>query len=158
MNRTPFTTSRVLKVLVFALVTFVIVSEAPFPSLRVSKRQKIDEAAEFVCSQILLTRQKAVASGVRYRIHYDYATGACTTLREVSPGEWLPEGGDASGIPARVVISPTSTAPGGHIDIDESGAIENHGVPVVIRLADDKGVCKSIRISPAGMVQEIPTW
>lgn len=158
MNRSPFSTERFLKTLVFICVALAILSEAPLPSLRMSNRKKIDEAAEFVCSQILLTRQKAVASGVRYRIHYDYATGVCTTLREVSPGEWLPEGSDEGHIPPRVVISPTSTAPGGYIDIDANGAIENHGVPVVIRLADDKGVCRSIRISPAGMVQEIPTW
>lgn len=158
MNRSLFSTRRFLKVLVFATVAVVIVLEAPLPSIRPWKRRQIDEATEFVCSQILLTRQKAIASGTRYRIRYDYATGTCTTLREVSPGVWRPENGDQGRIPPRVVISPTSTPPKGHIDIAPNGAIENHGVPVVIRLTDDEGGQKSIRISPAGMVQEIPAW
>lgn len=158
MNRSSYSIHRFLKVVVFVFAAAAVVLEAPLPSLRVSKRKQIDEAAQFVCSQILLTRQKAVASGTRYRIQYDYATGACTTLREVAPGEWLPEGGDEGRMPRRVVMSPTSTPPNGHIDIGANGAIENHGVPVVIRLADDKGVQRSIRISPAGMVQEIPAW
>lgn len=158
MNRSSFSTTRLLRVLVLTTAALVIVCEAPLPPVPLSKRKRIDQATELVCSQILLTRQKAVASGTRYRIHYDYATGMCTTLREVSPGQWLPECGNEGRIPRRVVISPTSTPPNGHIEIAANGEIETRGAALVIRLADDQGAQKSIRISAAGMVQEIPTW
>jgi Tfp pilus assembly protein FimT len=158
MNRTPFSTTRLLKVLVFVFVTLVIVAEMPCPSLRLSRTKRIDEATDILCGQILLTRQKAIASGTRYRIQYDFVTGTCTTYREASSGLWLPEDGYEERVPRRVVISPTSTPINGHIEIGTDGTIENYGLPVVIRLTDDEGTQKSIRISPAGMAQEIPTW
>ena len=158
MNHSLFSTTRLLKVLVFVFVTLVIVAEMPCPSLRLSRTKRIDEATDILCGQILLTRQKAIASGTRYRIQYDFVTGTCTTYREESPGRWLAEAGREERVRRPVVISPTSTPTNGHIDIGANGTIENHGVPVVIRLADDEGTQRSLRISPAGMAQEIPTW
>jgi hypothetical protein len=61
-------------------------------------------------------------------------------------------------IPQSVSIKLTSTPSSGYIEINANGAIENHGVPVVIRFVDGEGAQKSIRISPAGMVQETTTW
>jgi hypothetical protein len=158
MNRSSLSTTRVLKTLVFLFVVLLIIAEMPSPSLRLSRTKRIDEAMNILCSQILLTRQKAMAGGVRYRIRYDYVTGTCTTYREESPGSWLPEEGNKERVPSRVVISPTSTPPDGYIEVGANGTIENHGVPLVIRLSDDEGTQKSIRISSAGMAQEIPTW
>ncbi len=158
MNRSPQSTTHLFKVLVFVFAVLVVVAELPLPSLRLSRTKRIDEATDILCSQILLTRQKALAGRMRYRIQYDYVTGTCATYREVSPGRWLPEDGNEARMPRRVAISPTSTPSNGHIEIDANGTIENHGVPVVIRLGDDEGTQKSIRLSPAGMAQEIPTW
>jgi hypothetical protein len=158
MKRTLFSTKLLLRVLVFLFVALVIITEGPLRRNRSEKTRQIDEATEFLCSHILLTRQKAAASGMRYRIHYDYATGACTTMREVAPGAWVPDNGKEEKIPGRVIMSPTSTPANGHIQIGTNGAIESGGAAVVIRLSDDEGGQRSIRISPAGMVQEIPTW
>jgi len=158
MNRPRFSTQLLLKILVFAFVLLVVVADV-LPSLvRESRKKDIDEATEVVCGKILLTRQKALAGRTRYRIHYDYETGACATYRETSPGRWRAEIADAVLMPQGVVISPTSTPSDGYIEIDADGKIENHGVPVVIRITDGEGAQKSIRVSPAGMVQEIPTW
>lgn len=158
MKRNSASTTLLLKVLVFLFVVLVIVVEIPPLGTRTEKARQIDEATGLLCRHILLTRQKAVASGMRYRIHYDYATGACTTMREVAPGAWVTETETPGTIPGRVIMSPTSTPADGRIRINPNGTIENDGVPVVIRLADNEGGQKSIRISPAGMVQEIPTW
>jgi hypothetical protein len=158
MSRPRFSTLLLIKILVFAFVLLVVVADV-LPSLvRVSRKKDIEEATEVVCGKILLTRQKALAGRTRYRIHYDYETGACATYRETSPGRWLAEIADAVWMPQGVVISPTSTPTDGYIEIDADGKIENHGIPVVIRFADGKGTQKSIRVSPAGMVQEISTW
>jgi hypothetical protein len=158
MNRSRFSTTVVLKIFVVVFVLVLVIGEA-LPSLfNVSGKKKIDEATQAVCGKILLTRQKAVAAHTRYRIHYDYQTGACATYRETSPGRWLPEVPEPGRMPEGVVMSPTSTPPDGYIEIDADGRIENHGMPVVIRFADGKGTQKSIRVSPAGLVQETPTW
>jgi hypothetical protein len=136
----------------------VIVSEVVPLACRSPKSKEIDEATKIVCGKILLTRQKAIASRTSYRIHYDYPTGQCVTYRELIPGRWIAELNEDERIPQGVAISPSSTPPNGYIEITPDGAIDNHGVPLVIRLVDGEGTQKSIRISPAGMVQEIPTW
>ncbi len=158
MSRPRITTALLLKVSIFLFALLVIITEV-FPlAFRSSKSKEIDEATKLVCGKILLTRQKAIASRTSYRIHYDYPTGQCVTYRELIPGRWIAELDEDESIPEGVAISPTSTPPNGYIEITPDGAIDNHGVPLVIRLEDGKGTQKSIRISPAGMVQEIPTW
>ena len=158
MNRPRFSTPLLLKLLVFVFVLVVAVADLLPSLLRVSGKRHIDEATEVVCGKILLTRQKALAGHTRYRIRYDYETGACVTYRETSPDRWIAEIPDAGRMPEGVAMSPTSTPPDGYIEIGSDGTIENHGVPVVIRFFDGEGTQKSIRVSPAGMVQEIPAW
>jgi len=158
MNRPRFSTSLLIKISVFVFVLLVVVVDV-LPSLvRLSGKRRIDEATQVVCGRILLTRQKAIAGHTRYRIHYDYETGASATYRERSPGRWIAEIPDARGMPEGVAMSPTSTPADGYIEIGADGTISNHGVPVVIRFVDGDGTQRSIRVSPAGMIQEIPAW
>ena len=158
MNRPHLSKTLLLKLLVFVFVALAVVADVLPSLLRVSGKERIDEATEVVCGKILLTRQKALASHARYRIRYDYSTGACATYRETRPGRWVAETPDAARMPEGVAMSPTSTPSDGYIEIGSDGSIENHGVPVVIRFFDGEGTQRSIRVSPAGMVQEIPAW
>jgi Tfp pilus assembly protein FimT len=158
MNRPRFSKPLLIKILVFVFVVLVVVVDA-LPSLvRLTGRRRIDEATQVVCGRILLTRQKAIAGRTCYRIHYDYETGASATYRETSPGRWIAEISDAGGMPEGVAMSPTSTPTDGYIEIGADGTISNHGVPVVIRFVDGDGTQRSIRVSPAGMIQEVPAW
>lgn len=158
MNRPRISAPLLFKILVFVFVLLVVVADV-LPSLvRLSGKRRIDAATEVVCGKILLTRQKAIAGHTRYRIHYDYETGASATYRETSPGRWTAEAPDAGRMPEGIAMSPTSTPTDGYIEIGADGTISNHGVPVVIRFTDGEGTQRSIRVSPAGMVQEIPAW
>jgi len=159
MNRSLKPNNRYITL--FAVVFVVVLASTEFwPSLfEGSKKQGIDEATELICSKVLLTRQKAVAGKTSYRIQYDYARGECRIFHEETPGRWvLDTTDDRYEIPAGVSISPSSTPSNGFIEISPEGDIENHGVPVILRLTDRDGTLKSIRISPSGMVQELPTW
>jgi hypothetical protein len=158
MSRPRISITLLLKVAIFIFALLVVVTEVCPLAFRPSKTRGIDEATNLVCGKILLTRQKAIASRTSYRIHYDYPTGQCVTYRELIPGRWIAELNEDERIPQGVAISPTSTPSNGYIEIRPDGAIDNHGVPVILRLVDGEGTQKSIRISPAGMVQEIPTW
>jgi hypothetical protein len=61
-------------------------------------------------------------------------------------------------MPRGVSIGLVSGPSNGYIEINANGAIENRGAPIVIRLVDGDGAQKNIRISPAGLVQELPSW
>jgi hypothetical protein len=158
MNRPRFSTTLILKILVFGFVLLVVVADV-LPSLvRLTGKRRLDQATEIVCGKILLTRQKAIAGGTRYRIHYDYETGASATYRETTAGRWVAESSGTERIPEGVAMSPTSTPSDGYIEIGADGTVTNHGVPVVIRFVDGNGTQRSIRVSAAGTVQEIPAW
>jgi hypothetical protein len=158
MNRPRFSTPLCVKIIVFVFVLAAIVSDLLPTLVRLSGKRHLDKATEVVCGTILLTRQKAIAGRTRYRIHYDYETGASSTYRETISGRWVAEDPGSGSLPEGVAMSPTSTPTDGYIEIGADGTISNHGVPVVIRFVDGDGAQRSIRVSPAGMVQEIPAW
>jgi hypothetical protein len=147
-----------LKNLVFVSVVVLVIAVF-FPSFfSFSKDQGLDEATNLLCNQILLTRQKAIAGNTRYRIHYDFTNGDCRILREEAPGRWVPDIPDKRRcFPEGIFITPTGTHANGYIEIAANGAVENHGVPLVLELTDPDGKQRSIRISPSGMVQELPS-
>lgn len=159
MNRNRKSNS--LHLTLFAVVFVLVFAMTEFSSslLQPPKKRGIDEATELICSKVLLTRQKAIAGKLRYRIQYDCARGQCRIYREEVPGRWaLDTFDDRYEIPKGVSISPSSTPSSGFIEISADGEIENHGMPVVLRLTDRDGTQKSIRISPSGMAQELPAW
>jgi hypothetical protein len=147
--------------ILFAVVFVVVLASTEFRPVLFgeTKKRGIDEATELICSKVLLTRQKAVAGKTYYRIRYDYVHGKCHVYCEETPGRWvLDSTDDRCEIPVGVSISPSSTPSNGFIEISPEGDVDNHGVPVILRLTDRDGTLKSIRISPSGMVQELPTW
>lgn len=157
MSRPYKPEARHLKVLVLVSITVLVVAEFVPSFFGFPKEQRLDEATELVCNQIFLTRQKAIAGNTRYRIHFDFESGDCRILREEAPGRWVPDIPDKQRcIPQGVSITPTGTNPDGYIEIAANGAVENHGIPLVLELNDPNGQQKSIRISPSGMVQELP--
>jgi hypothetical protein len=158
MKHIHMSTTQVLNVCLVAFVAIMVAAELPPSTYRFSNKKDIDEAMQLVCGQILLARQKAIAGGTRYRLHYDDQTGKWTTYREVSQGRWMAEGPDGSEMPRGIDVGLVGGSSDGYIEIDAKGGIENHGAPIVIRLADGSGVAKNIRISPAGLVQELPSW
>ena len=158
MKQVHFSTTQVLNFFIFAFVVVMVVAELPPSSYRFSKKRDIDEATQVVCGRILLARQKAIAGRTRYRLHYDDTTGRWMTYCEVSSGQWLTEDTYEGAMPRGIAVGLVSAPSNGYIEIDATGAIENHGAPIVIRLFDDNGAQKNIRISPAGLVQELPSW
>jgi hypothetical protein len=60
--------------------------------------------------------------------------------------------------PEGVSLSPSSQPADGFIEIDETGAIISQGDPVVLKLTDQNGTLRSIRISSSGTVQECSSW
>lgn len=157
MSRSHKPGVRHLKIFVSVSITVLVVAEFIPSFFSFPKEQRLDKATELVCNQIFLTRQKAIAGNARYRIHYDIGTGDCKILREQAPGRWVPDTPDKRRcFPKGVSITPNGTHPGGYIEIAADGTVENHGVPLVLELNDPNGKQKSIRISPSGMVQELP--
>jgi len=153
-----FSTTHLLNLLVFVFVVVMVFTELPPSSHRFSNKKEIDQATEIVCGRILLARQKAIAARTRYRLHYDDKTGGWTTYREVSSGLWLAEDPNDGAMPRGVSVGLVSGPSNGYIEIDAKGAIENRGAPIVIRFIDGDGAQKNIRLSPAGLVQELPSW
>ena len=158
MKPLHLTTTHVLNTLLVAFVVVMVAAELPPSTYRLSNEKDIDEATHAVCGQILLVRQKAIAGHSRYRLHYDHQTGKWTTYREVSPGQWLAEGPAEGEMPGGIDVGLVSGPSDGCIEIDSNGAVASRGAPIVIRLADSDGAVKNIRISPAGLVQELPSW
>ncbi|UCG50480.1 MAG: hypothetical protein JSW58_09705 [Candidatus Latescibacterota bacterium] len=159
MSLTAKPNIRFLKLLAFLSIAVLVIVELTFTSVGPPKKQSIDEAAELVSSKILLTRQKALASNTRYRLHYDYRRGECRVFREDSRGRWVPDTpNDRCVFPSEVSISSTSSPPDGYIEINEDGRIVSRDGVVLLRLSDSDSTLKSIRISPSGMVQEFPNW
>jgi hypothetical protein len=157
MSRSFKPGARHLKIFVFVSIIVVIVAEFSPSFFGLSGDRRLDEATGLLCNQILLTRQKAIAGNTRYRIHYDVSSGDCRILREEAPGRWVPDGpGRPRCFPDGVNISPAGTNPAGYIEIAATGAVENHGLPLVLELTNRDGDQRSIRISPSGMVQELP--
>ncbi|UCH84559.1 MAG: hypothetical protein JSW50_02365 [Candidatus Latescibacterota bacterium] len=148
-----------LKIFLFVFVLAVLFVEYSSTGYGPPKAEGIEKAAELVSSQILLTRQKAMASNTRYRIHCDYHEGVCRIYRRSAKGQWVLDSPDSEcDFPRGVSISPDSRPADGFIEIDETGAIVSHDVPVVLKLTDKDGTLKSIRISSSGMVQECSSW
>ena len=148
-----------IKTLVFLSILALLFVEYSSTGHGPPGSEGIEEAAELLSSRILLTRQKAMASNTRYRIHCDYDESVCRIYRRDDNGRWIldsPDGG--SSFPQGVTISPESRPADGFIEIDASGAIVSPHAPVILRLTDKDGTLKSIRISSSGMVQECSNW
>jgi hypothetical protein len=148
-----------IKTFVFLSVLAVLLVEFSATEHRVPDRQGIDEAVALLSSKILLTRQKARASNTRYRIHCDYRESVCRVYRQDGRGRWIPDApDDIWTFPKDVSVSPSSKPANGFIEIDETGAIINGDGPVSLKLTDQNGTLKSIRISSSGIVQECSNW
>lgn len=148
-----------IKSLIFVFVLAVLFAEYNSTGIGPASSRGVDEAVDLLSSQILLTRQKAVAGNTRYRIHCDYRAGTSKIYRADPNGRWvLDDPGDDCRFPVDVTVSPDSQPANGYIEIDETGTIVNHTGPVVLKLTDKDGTLKSIRISSSGMVQECSYW
>ncbi|MEJ2721676.1 MAG: hypothetical protein P8181_11155 [bacterium] len=148
-----------LKTLVFVAIMMLLFLDQTVTERAAPDHDGIDRAAAMVSSRILLTRQKARASNTRYRIHCDYRSGVCRIYREAGRGRWAPDLPDDTCLfPEGVSLSPSSRPADGFIEIDETGAILNQGDPVVLKLTDQDGTLRSIRISSSGTVQECSSW
>ena len=157
MSRSLGPGARHLKILVFVSIVAVFLVEFCPSFLGLSEDRSLDEATGLLCNQILLTRQKAIAGNTRYRIHYDVSSGDCRILREEARGRWVSDvPGRPRCFPDGINISPAGSNRDGYIEIAANGAVENHGVPLVLELTGRNGGQRSIRISPSGMVQELP--
>lgn len=122
-------------------------------------KNRLEAAADLISGKMLLTRQKAMASNSRYRMTYDFDSRSFHIYREVAQGRWeLDPAENRFMLPRGVSLSKTSIPESASISINPDGTIDASENMVWLRLSDGKSTQRSVRITQAGVVQELATW
>ena len=159
MEHAPKTRFKYYKPAITASMAVVLLIVSIWAIVSRSASTQLPEAIELISSKMLLTRQKAIASQTQHRIQYDYLKSEFRIYREMSPGRYeLDPPDNCYALPQGVTLSPPSRPVSGLIEIEPDGAIKDGESPVVLKLSDQNRRKKSVRITRAGMVQELPTW
>lgn len=141
-----------------SIIGILLVTSVPVFVKR-NTTQRLQVATNMISNQLMLTRQKAIASKKRYKIEYNYNTNQFRILRQDSPGVWVLDPPDNEyTLPVGVYMSSTSTPSDGTIEIEPRGTVVLDDLPVIIKLRDKNNVVKSIKVSRSGMVQEFSHW